>query len=202
LASWVAASLGVAFGLTAGILLLTALVFPLLWPQQFGSWRGLLLLLPAIFVPTLSVAAFWPRLETTWPAVASFALAWGLAAWMMLPATIGLLLWRRFASIPIMLLGMAVAPVASLAVLLLGGPNTATTSGDVPTVMRLFAAVTPMWFVSLACCLGPIFFLGTLVWLLYLEATRGEKQAAITPAPPARAGAVPHSAGSGGPGGS
>lgn len=204
LASWVAASLGVAFGLNVSILLLTALVFPLLWPQHFGGWRGLLLLLLAIFVPTLGTAAFWSRLATAWPAAASFVLAWALAAWMMLPATVALLLWRRLASIPIMLLGMAVTPAASLLVVLtLGAPGKAMASSDAPAMLQMFAAVTPMWFVSLACCLGPIFFLGTLVWLLYLEATRGEKkQAVITPVPPAKAGAGPHSAGMAGPSGS
>lgn len=201
-ASWVTASLGMAFGLTASIMLLTALLLPLLWSQQFGSWRGLLLLLLAIFVPVLA-AAFWAQLETQRPELASFVVAWGLAGWMMLPTTLALLLWRRFASIPIMLLGLAVTPAASLAIFLLNPPGSPEPGGDASTVLRLFAAVTPMWFVTWACCLGPIFFLAMFAWLLYLEATRGEKAPpAVTLASPARAGDAPHNAGTLGPTGS
>lgn len=203
-ASWAAASLELATGLSSGLLLLTAALLPLLWPRQFGSWRGLLLLLLAILAPALAVAAWWPELEARRPELASFVLVWVLVAWMMAPATLALLSWRRFASIPLMLLALVIAPAASLLMVMLGMSNADAAIGDPPTVMRLLAAMTPMWFLSLMCCLGPVFFLGMLAWFLYLEATRGETGVArrLTPAPPAKAATPPHSGSSAGPGGS
>ena len=171
--SWLAASAGWFSGFALVVLLLTALVFPLLWDRQFGTWRALFLLLAAILVPALVAAARWPELETTQPMAASALLLALFSAWLMLPATIGVLMWRRFASIPIMLLGMAVVPLATLLVVVMDTQRADAANANMGTVLRLLAAVTPMWFTLLACCLGPIFFFGSFAWLLYREQTRG-----------------------------
>jgi hypothetical protein len=171
--SWLAASAGWITGFALGVLLLTALVFPMLWAPQFGSWRALFLLLAAVLVPALVAAARWPELETTQPMVASALLLAIFSAWLMLPATIGVLMWRRFASVPLMLLGMAIVPLATLLVVLMDAQRADAANANLGTVLRLLAAVTPMWFALLACCLGPIFFFGSFVWLLYREQTRG-----------------------------
>lgn len=189
------------------ILLLGACIFPFFWPHQFGSWLGLSLLLSAILLPTLA-AARWSGLETGQPQLVVAVPLWTLATWMMLPATLGLLLWRRLASIPVMLLGLAAAPVASLLIVetqinVLGEAPAAAGTLTLAAMLHLLVAATPIWFVGWACCLGPIFFLGTFGWLLYREATHGVgRRAAATPSPSARVEEIPRNAGTSLPGGS
>ncbi len=206
LGSLVAASYGAASGFTTITFLVTASLLPLLWPRRFGSWRALFLLLFAVVTTALATAARWPHLETTQPELAAAVLLWATALWTMLPVTLGLLLWRRLAGIPIMLLGMAAAPLASLLLLMLnqqGSLDANSDAQDMAGIMRLFAAATPIWFVTWACCLGPVFFFGSFAWLLYREGTRGiDKTKAAIASSPATVADAPHRLGKPDPDGS
>jgi hypothetical protein len=184
---------GIAFGVAGGLSLLLFLVvaglLPLLWPRQFGAWWGLLLLLLAIVGPTLYVAGRYPLVTLDEP-LAAGVMVWALAAWTMLPATMALLLWRRMAGIPLMLLGLAVIPVATLLALGLNPQVPNAAPADTAAMLRLMAGMTPMWFVTWACCLAPIFFAGSFIWLLYLERMRGISPLAVPAAAPSATAAA------------
>ncbi|MBE2240408.1 MAG: hypothetical protein IAE81_21655 [Caldilineaceae bacterium] len=150
------------------IYLAVAAALPLLWPQFFGRWRivlGLVLVAAAPaglarFVDLSSGASPW--LEPV--------LLGQLTAWLMLPATLALLLWRRRAAAAVTLLGMALMPVASILVMQSGAYPTSLTEPVILNPVAGLARLMPLWLMMASCCLGPLFFGATLVWLIVREA--------------------------------
>jgi len=156
-----------------GYLLATA-ILPLGWPPVFGQWRAVFALLvgavlPLLHIPELHVSQSW----------LDAVMLLQLTVWLMLPATLALLLWRRRAAAAVILLGMALLPVSTLLLMQVGPPTASLT--DAPPVHPIagMAMMAPFWLMLTSCTLGPLFFIVMFVWLLIREAIgEGETQKA------------------------
>jgi hypothetical protein len=168
---------GESSGLTLAGYLLTATTLPLLWPHAFGRWLALVGMMAAALAPLalfrttdLSVASPW----------LDAAMLLQLTAWLMLPVTLALLLWRRRAAAAVILLGMALLPVSTLLLMQIGPPPTSLTTPPPVHPMVGMAMLTPFWLMLTSCTLGPMFFIVMFVWLLMREAI-GEGEARRSP---------------------
>lgn len=156
--------------------LATALL-PLGWPSMFGQWRAVIALLVGAVLPLALLRI--PGLSTPSPWLDA-AMLLQLTAWLMLPATLALLLWRRRAAAAVILLGMALLPVSTLLLIQIGPPPTSLTDPPPVHPMVGMAMITPFWLMLTSCTLGPSFFIVMFVWLLIREAI-GEGEAQRTP---------------------
>jgi hypothetical protein len=159
---------GEASGLALAGYLLTAALLPLLWPHVFGRWLALCGVMAAALAPLawfrsadLSVASPW--LDAT--------LLLQLTAWLLLPATLALLLWRRRAAAVVILFGMALLPVSTWLVMQVGPPPDSFFAPPPLHPIAGMALLAPMWLMLASCTLGPLFFGATLIWLLGKEVT-------------------------------
>lgn len=152
--------------------LLTLCLLPACWPRTFGRWAALWVLLLAGIAPGLLVrAGLLPAHGPT--SVYTGLLLALLGIWAMLPATLLLLLVRRYASMALTLLAGAALPPALLALILATGLAPVPDVSSPGKAVQLFAAFTPFAAVTLACCLGPVYFAASLLWLVAKE-TRGD----------------------------
>lgn len=149
------------------IYLVVAATLPLLWPPLFGRWVVLFGLVLVAIVP-FGLARFVDLRSGASPWLEP-VLWLQLTAWLMLPATLALLLWRRRAAAAVTLLGMALMPVASLLVMQSGAYPTSLTEPVILNPVTGLALLMPLWLVMVSCCLGPLFFGATLVWLIVRE---------------------------------
>ena len=153
-------------------LLVTALL-PFGWPQSFGQWRAVIALLAGAVLP-LALRSPGLHAPSLW---LDAAMLLQLTAWLMLPATLALLLWRRRAAAAVILLGMALLPVSTLLLMQIGPPPTDLTAPPPVHPMVGMAMITPFWLMLTSCTLGPLFFVVMFVWLLIREASgEGEVQ--------------------------
>jgi hypothetical protein len=152
-----------------GYLLTTALL-PLGWPPIFGQWRAVFVLLAGAVLPLTLLQIPEARAPQPWR---DTAMLLQLTVWLMLPATLALLLWRRRAAAAVILLGMALLPVSTLLLMQIG-PLPADLAAP-PSVHPIagMAMITPFWLMLTSCTLGPLFFIVMFVWLLVRE-TIGE----------------------------
>lgn len=160
-------------GLALAAYLLTAAMLPLLWPHLFGRWLALAGVMAAALAPlalfrVVDLSAPSPWLDAT--------LLLQLTAWLLLPATLALLLWRRRAAAAVILLGMALLPVSTWLVMQTGPPPDSFFAPPPLHPVAGMALLAPMWLMLASCTLGPLFFVVMLVWLLLREA-RGEGEA-------------------------
>jgi|GEM_PF-2576490 len=154
-------------------LLATALL-PLGWPQSFGRWRAVIALLAGAVLPLALLRIPGLYAPSLW---LDAAMLLQLTAWLMLPATLALLLWRRRAAAAVILLGMALLPVSTLLLMQIGPPPTSLTDPPPVHPMVGMAMITPFWLMLTSCTLGPLFFVVMFVWLLIREASgEGEVQ--------------------------
>lgn len=156
-------------------LLATALL-PCAWPPMFGQWRVVLALLAGAVLP-LALLYMPGSPPQVW---LDAAMLLQLTAWLMLPATLALLLWRRRAAAAVILLGMALLPVSTLLLMQIGSPPTDLTAPPSVHPLAGMAMMTPFWLMLTSCTLGPIFFVVMFVWLLIREAV-GEGKAQNAP---------------------
>jgi hypothetical protein len=149
--------------------LLALCLLPACRPGTFGRWATLGILLAAGIAPGLLARAGLLPAGGPTPLYAALLLAL-LGVWAMLPATLVLLLARRSASMALTLLAGAAMPPALLLMLAAGGlaPQPDTSSGS--ALLAQFAALTPFAAATFACCLGPAFLAGSLLWLVAKEA--------------------------------
>ncbi len=157
---------GESSGLALAAYLLTAALLPLLWPHLFGRWLALTGVMAAALAPLalfriadLSTPSPW--LDAT--------LLLQLTAWLMLPATLALLLWRRRAAPAVILLGMALLPVSTWLVMQAGPPPASFFAPPQLHPVAGMALLAPMWLMLASCTLGPLFFGTMLIWLLGKE---------------------------------
>jgi hypothetical protein len=160
-----------------GYLLATALL-PCAWPSMFGQWRVVFVLLAGAVLPLALLYTPGVRAPQPW---LDAAMLLQLTAWLLLPATLALLLWRRRAAAAVILLGMALLPVSTLLLMQIGPPPTDLTASPPVHPLTGMAMITPFWLMLTSCTLGPIFFVVMFVWLLIREAV-GEGEAHRTPA--------------------
>ncbi|HRW46810.1 MAG: hypothetical protein M9936_02655 [Caldilinea sp.] len=157
--------------------LLTAALLPLGWPPVFGQWRAVIALSAGAMLPLAMLRI--PVLYTPSPWL-DVAMLLQLTAWLMLPATLALLLWRRRAAAAVILLGMALLPVSTLLLMQFGPPPTDLTAPPPVHPLAGMAMLTPFWLMLTSCMLGPLFFVVMFVWLLIREAIgEGEAQNAV-----------------------
>ena len=172
LAIW--AGLGVALlrgessGLALAGYLLTAATLPLLWPHAFGRWLALC----GVMVATLAPLALFRVVDLNTPSLwLDATLLLQLTAWLLLPATLALLLWRRRAAAAVILLGMALLPVSAWLVMQVGPPPDSFFAPPPLHPVAGMALLAPMWLMLASCTLGPLFFGAMLIWLLGKEVT-------------------------------
>lgn len=159
-----------------GYLLATALL-PCAWPSMFGQWRAMFVLLAGAVLPLALLYMPGVRAQQPW---LDAAMLLQLTAWLLLPATLALLLWRRRAAAAVILLGMALLPVSTLLLMQIGPPPTDLTAPPPIHPLAGMAMITPFWLMLTSCTLGPLFFVVMFVWLLIREAS-GEGKAQNAP---------------------
>lgn len=157
-------------------LLATALL-PLGWPPVFGQWRAVAALVAGAVLPVALRGLAGVQAPQSW---LDATMLLQLTAWLMLPATLALLLWRRRAAAAVILLGLALLPVSTLLLMQIGSPPTSLTAPPPVHPIVGMAMITPFWLMLTSCTLGPIFFIVMFVWLLIREAI-GEGEARRTP---------------------
>lgn len=172
IAAPVAIYVGIWADVSSWFLFAAALATPFLWPRRFGSWLAfglvaLLLVAPAIFTR-------WGWLSVDSSPLAFFAaLLCFLVGSAMLPGTMLMLLRRRWASVSLILLSMVGLSPAILVFLLTRAYTLdplAATPGEF--VMKV-GATAPLSIITMALCLAPLFFVGSLLWLVYQESAGG-----------------------------
>jgi len=153
------------------LMLLASFGAPLLWPNQFGSWWGLLGVITAAALPAI-VVHFRPLPANPDDFLSLISLVWLPVTWSLLPVTILLVCWRRRASPYVTLLGITAMPIALVVMstngLLTSDPNVLPLAES----FAILANMLPLWFGTLACMIGPVFFAGSMTWLAYRELAR------------------------------
>lgn len=167
-------------GLWLWFWLVVALATPCLWPRQFGSWSGFWLVLLAALAPAIFTRWGFLPLETSEPVFVG-VIIWSLAGLLMLPGTIILLLWRRWASVSLMLLSFAALSPLLLTLLLSRALELNPAFATRQQLIQMFAVLIPWLALWFGLCLAPIFFCGSLLWLVYGEAARRDMP--VQPAP-------------------
>lgn len=160
-----------------GYLLATALL-PVGWPCVFGQWRALFALLAGAVLPLALLSIPGLRAPQPW---LDAGLLLQLTVWLLIPATLALLLWRRRAAAAVILLGMALLPVSTLLLTQIGLPSADLSVPPSVHPLTGMAMLTPFWLMLTSCTLGPLFFVVMFVWLLIREAI-GEDAAQKAPA--------------------
>lgn len=150
------------------LMLIASFGTPLLWPNQFGSWWGLLGVITAAALPAL-VARFRPLPANPDDFLSLVSLVWLLVTWSLLPLTILLVCWRRRASPYIVLLGITAMPIALVVVTTNGLLTTEPIDLPLADAFAILANMLLLWFGASACLIGPVFFAGSLTWLVYRE---------------------------------
>jgi hypothetical protein len=148
-----------------------AFVTPLLWPRLFGSWRGFWLLLLATVAPFFLTR--WGLWSVDSPFAFVGALLWYLVGLFMLPGTILMLLWRRWASVNLILLCFALTPLAIVIFLLTQTFGADPLAGTPQEAVEAIGIFIPWMALMMGLCLAPIFFVGSLLWLVYQESGGG-----------------------------
>ncbi|MBX2998814.1 MAG: hypothetical protein KF893_09920 [Caldilineaceae bacterium] len=160
------------------ITLLIALLLPLVWPSQFGSWPGLLILLGLLWQPVFLLS---PTLPPTWAALSLWIM---LLACVISPVALGIFLWRWQTAPYVALAGYALFPlVFTLLLNRLGNPlELAGSEGDLVGAITWLAG---MWYPMWGLCLGGIALPLGLIVLLLREA-RGAVLSTVSTPPEAR----------------
>lgn len=157
------------FGFVFALLPL-ALILPFFWPRQFGAWAGLLAL---VAVTWLASALAGPLGTTAATSLNNLAMLLLLSALFTSPATMALLIWRRDASVALMLISAVLLPMLlSILFFRAGAPINDEAVAAMSSAGR--AGWITLWYPMLGICLGGIgFFISSA--LLVIREIKGQQ---------------------------